>query len=644
MKEERIIHALGDISPRYIDEAAPGAARKPVRVRWELGALAACIGLLAVLGLPRLLPPKGSVDPAAETAAPALETPESAAPLTMRTSDRYQTLPELLDFLGGREVHDSRMSDGSGGNEVPAACQESAEEAALTENTGVALSADGRYAYHLGMEEVVISRLDGTETQRVSALPLSASAVFSWENTLFLLSEDLGGVAESADEPSVRVCLYDISAPEVPVLREVYRQRGSLTACFLRGGDLCFVTRDGVCACGWSRLSDPSGYYPSLTRQGEALPWGDAEIAILGAPSRVQYCAVTVLDGASGAVKVKTALYGDILKLFYGADWLAVTVAAETETGRENPVVYTFDTALRFTGSIRPAETLNVAETNPAVDWMPQDGTYLSLVSVSKAGSVYRLLGSCWERRSGQQSASFLAMAANPVSGAAEAALLPAEDYPGGAYTEILWEADRAVACVSVTQRVLSPVLHQETRFLFAEFDGLDIRFYENELRADNLSGRLGVSYGNPLGQFCTLVPLGDGIYARYTGPSDQPGGFEVYDFSDSAAPRKLSAGDLRSSGEALDYLWYVYGPQRFGTLVVKLGPADAFRDVSLSWRVCAVRSDGSLEVERDVPLGGTVKTFFGADSLGLSVFPAGGQLYCAAPHLDAPVPLGACG
>lgn len=566
-----------------------------------------------------------------------------AAPLDADTSDRYRSLPELLAWLSEHEVHDNRMSDGPGEVDVPAARQEAADEAALTENTGVALSADGRYAYHLEAEEVVISRLDGTETRRVSALPLSASAVFSWDNTLFLLSGDPGGVAELADEPSVRVCLYDISAPETPMLREVYRQRGSLTACFLRGGELCFVTRDGVCACGWSRLSDPSGYYPSLTRQGEALSWGDEEIAILGAPSRVQYCAVTVLDGDSGTVKAKTALYGDILKLFYGADWLAVTVAAETEAGRENPAVYTFDAALRFTGSIRPATILNVAETNPSVDWMPQDGTYLSLVSVSKAGDVYRLLGSCWERRAGQQSASFLAMAANPVTGEAQAALLPAEDYPGGSYTEILWEANRALACVGVTQKVLSPGLHQETRLLFVELDGLDIRFYENELRADDLNGRLGVTYGNPLGLFRPLIPLGDGIYARYTGPSDQPGGFEVYDFSDSAAPRKLSTGNVRSDGEALDYLWYVYGPQRFGTLVVKLGPADTFRNVSLSWRVCTVRSDGTLEVERDVPLGGTVKTFLGADSLGLSVFPAGGQLYCVAPHLAAPVPLGPC-
>ncbi len=635
MKEERILNALGDISPHYIDEAAPGAARKPGRGRWGLGVLAACIGLLAVLGLPRLLPSTGPVDPAVETAAPV--TPETDVPLTMRTSEQYQTLPELLDWLSGHEGHNSRMSDSIDTLGAPSVPVETGGAGAPVKAASAVCSRNGDYAYHIADGTVLISGLDGETTRTVGAIPEAASALFTWDDTLFLLRE-----SDSVEEGAayVRVGVYDISAPEAPALRDEYRQTGTLMACWMSGSELYLVTRDGVCVCGWSRLADSSGYYPALSHGAEALPWGDEELSILGQPTRVLYCAVTVFGGADGQPQRKRAFYGDIQSLFYGADWLALTVAAETESRSDCPVVYTFDRALRFTGPIRPAQLLGVPESNACTDWELGDGIYLGVRSVTKAGDIYRLLGDYLARDGADRDHRLLAVAADPESGEARAALLPTGENPYVSYTEILWEPERAVVCVAVTQNALTPAVYQETRFLFVDFDGLDIRFHENALRADYLNARVGVAYGNPLGAFRTLIPLGNRLYARYTGQAEGPGGFALYDFSDSAAPRRLSAG---SGGETLDYCFYVYGPQRFGTLKVRLGETVAFRDVTLSWQVYTVAADGGVVPEQEVPLGGTLKTFFGADSLGLCVFSAGGQLYCVAPYLDAPVWLGPC-
>ena len=100
----------------------------------------------------------------------------------------------------------------------------------------------------------------------------------------------------------------------------------------------------------------------------------------------------------------------------------------------------------------------------------------------------------------------------------------------------------------------------QETRFLFADFDGLDIAFHETELRADYLDSRVGTTYGNPLGNFNTLVSMGNGIYLRYLSHDKGPGGFNVYDFADSTAAKLLYSTDSSLSGtDAFDYVWYVY-------------------------------------------------------------------------------------
>lgn len=115
-------------------------------------------------------------------------------------------------------------------------------------------------------------------------------------------------------------------------------------------------------------------------------------------------------------------------------------------------------------------------------------------------------------------------------------------------------------------------------------FDGLDVSFYENGLTADCLSGRAGVGYANPFGEFKTMFFMGDGIYIRYSDPGGGPGEFDIFDFSDSSAPSRLYSPKTSLSGkDAFDYVWYVYDENTFGTLKVLPGSDDYCRDVKLS-------------------------------------------------------------
>ena len=80
---------------------------------------------------------------------------------------------------------------------------------------------------------------------------------------------------------STRVTIWDLADPEEPVLLETYEQLGARSVCWTAGEKLYLTTEDGVCACGWSRLDDVSGYYPALTHNGEKVPWGDEDKELL---------------------------------------------------------------------------------------------------------------------------------------------------------------------------------------------------------------------------------------------------------------------------------------------------------------------------------------------------------------------------
>jgi len=378
------------IHPEYVEEAA-GHPRASVR-RWVgWGAAAACICLLC-LCIPGLLP---------DSAAPVLSSPlpGTPAPTSAPVTGPYSDLPALLARLSAHETHDDRNADGT-----PSVFSESAH---LTQPTTVAINKRQTHAYHITDTDVQITRLNDGEPQPAGCLDVAAEQLLIWEEQLFLLFS-----CPSPDDPdagSVWVCIYDISHPEAPVLLDEYVQRGTLSGCWLAHDALYLITTDGVCACGWSHLDDPTLYYPALSRNSVPISWDDAQISILGEPTRIQYSAITVIDGATRSVRHKQALYGTVSRIFYGADWLAACVSDETEGYRQSPLLYTFDSELRFTGTVCPADLLQDE---------PQEGTSLHIASVTMQDGICRIIGTCLQDTGeAQAQTQFLAMAISPETG-----------------------------------------------------------------------------------------------------------------------------------------------------------------------------------------------------------------------------------
>ncbi len=630
MRGGELLDKMNFVLPAYI-EAADNMSPKAKPLWRKRPVAAACIALAAIVILyfvyPAQLPTSIYYDSSQNGSGQEIVISQS-------TSDVYSDLWQLLADLSVNENHDGDSQTeavlkntscfGSNGDVEE-------EKNSLVENTGVALSNNGTYAYHIGENAVQISLLNGEQTSPVGSINVLADGIFVCNNTLLVVSQFASGNNELTMQYQVSIGLYDITEPQKPVLMEEYTQLGQLTACWMVNAELYVVTNDGICACGWSRREGTSPYYPQLSRNGQILPWNEENISILGEPTRLQYTAITVINGNSREVVHQQALYGDIQQLFYGENYIAATVAGKNTNAGKNPEIYIFDGHLQFIGKINATKIIETATQNQlqASPW--QNDYQLQIVSLTQWNGIYRILGSYSNGQEKNGSSWLMAIAADMQTGQSGLALLSAAEYPQAAFTEILWEENRAIACVRTVQAISSAEVNQETRFLFVEFDGLHVQFYETELQADYLNGRVGCSYGNPLGNFATLIPMGNGIYLRYCHLAEGPGGFDVFDFSDSAAAKLIYRSDASLSGkDAFDYIWYVYDNQTFGTLKVLLGDEDYFRDVRLSWCVYKLEIDHgvNLSLQKEYPLQGEIKTFFGADDIGFSLFTTGKTLY----------------
>ncbi len=646
MKREDISGALAFLDDELIDETARVRAGKKWTAKklWKWGALAACLCL--VLGAAaRWLPhgsgpvvPPGPVDP--------VTVPDgNGTPLA--TSETYATLDELLAYLSGHDDHGGRQdgggdksANGSGGGAVA---------------RGTTAAAYGGYAYHVayidGRYKVLVSALDGSGAQ--SSINFPAQQLFLWKDRLVLVrefaegGEDEVGVIDADPEWSVLVGLYDLADPARPEAMEEYVLRGELTACWMDGGRFYLLTEDGVCACGWSRLEDTSGYVPQLTVGGEDVLWGDEDINILGEPVRVEYTAALALDAETGEVLDKQAFYGNIANVYRGPGWLALLVSAETEKYRYRPEVYTFDAAgtLTYTGKVSLAAVFGL---EPAVErgrggdggGSIPDGTYVSVRSVSRAEGVYRLICSYIQQQDGRrQSHTFAGLAADMATGGYEYTMWDAAGVPGVVEAADLdWEADRAILCVTVlAPEEGTPVYESgsEDRFIFADFDGLDIRWYDSGLSGDSVAGvDMLYSYGRPFGNLDSLIPLGNGLYLRY---NDGPKGLDLYDFSRNDGARLLyqSPGEL-AENQRFEFQWEVYDEDTFGIMRVTFGPDGSARGATFDW--CVYRVDPVAEpytLLAAYPLGES--PYLSGESLGFATFSWEGRRWYATQDSAAP-------
>lgn len=627
MRGKELLDKMELAAPEYIEAAEGSSKAESGWIKWAAAAACICIVTAAAV----LLFPNAAVN-----------VPDSD-PIYGSTSDTYADLPSLLAYLGKNESHDGKNStDGRGVTTDSQSAQPDSAE--LMMSACAVVEASDRYSYHITRNAVMISLLESGGAKNAGSIEGSADGLFVSGSHLIVVSQFISGGEPDAleQEMSVRLSIYDISEPEKPVLKEEYVQLGSLAACWMSGGRVYLTTSDGVCACGWSRLSDASDYYPSLSHGGVPVAWGDEDISILGEPSQIRYLAITAIDAESGEIAGKKALYGDVLKLYYGGDWLAVNAAGISESYRENPVLYTFGGNLEYTGKISTAQITGAPEKLECTDYVSEDGSFFAIVSVARVDGVYRLLGMETVTENGETAQSyFVAMTARTDTGETQVKRLSKDGYVYGMYTEIMWEQERAVICVSnMYDEFPSEGTGFEARFIFAMFDGLNITFLENDLTADFLNGRLGLGYGSPLGNFETLINMGNGVYVRYAKPTDGPTGFDLFDFSDSAEPRLLYRGEaLLETEQAYDYAWLVYDEHTFGTLKVTLNG----RKAALSWCIFTINTNGqpALELQKEYQLGEAAEAFCGADDLGFAVFEAGGSCYCVTYDMESAAKLG---
>ena len=405
---------------------------------WLHLAAAAAI-IIAVAAAVILLPKTGSGDPDDPNHEPGQNL---SFTLHDDPSDKYKTLPELSAYLKLYGDPDGKTAAAYTGKIISSVDLASPVFGMLDITTGSDQVSDktGEYLYNIENGAVSVKRVSDEEGN-IGSIDLKADSVFIKGDSLIVISQ-----SKQNNETSTTISIYDISEPAPPELKDEYTQLGASAACWLKGNDLYIITN------GMGRLKSDAvlDYYPSLTHNGEAVTWNDDDVSILGEPVTLQYSALTVINALNNAIKHKEALYGNIQRLFCGEDWFAAAVAAEASTFRENPVLYTFDAVMDFTGSISLAEITGVPEKNAINGGTAQDGEYLSIISVEKYGDLFRMLETKTVRKDGG-SEFFMATAADTVTGRAGLKLIPASDYPDGLNARILWLGDKVVVYLDKT-------------------------------------------------------------------------------------------------------------------------------------------------------------------------------------------------
>lgn len=570
MKNENLLNALGQVDDSFIVEAAPGGNKKRAWAKW--GVAAACFCIVAAGAVAALLPGPAGPEPSVDPLPPVPGDHEK--PVT----SEYSSLEELLAHLSQYDYHDDRKADATGGGHISTTgFFEGAETVSL-----------GGVAYDISpdLREVGVYQ----NGEKLGSVGGFAERLFILGDRLIIMSCEETGGNETDPEMSTKARIYSLSDPKEPKLVNEIVQRGELSAGYAAEGRLYLMTADGECACGWSRLSDTSGYVPALSVDGESISWGNEDITILGEPVSVRYLAVSIIDPAAGKVTDKHAFYGNIADAFYGEDWLVLNVKAETDKVIEVPTLYAFHTgeAFDYISKVALSAVFGVGNVEKRANGALADGEGAAVSSVSMSGGTLRLVGNYYKRSGGTAENSLLVMAVDLYDGDFTYEVLSLNHLSASAFDEILWEEDRVIMSLSHMRGVGTAELIVENCFVFAEFAEKGIKIYENDLVGDNVAG-IDTMYwfGSPLGELEPLIPMGGGIYLRY---NSRPDGLDIYDFSDSSAPKCLykSGGEL-PEGCRFEFENLVYSEDTFGILMITPDEEGNYLDVTLSWRIYRV-------------------------------------------------------
>lgn len=496
-------------------------------------------------------------------------------PSSAPTSDTYGDLEQLLSHLSNSDYHGEGdfQSNGSG---VSSGLQAEGRDTVSS----------GEYTYQLSPEKEILIYQSGAQ---IGSLSSPADFLFLTGNRLIAvrtMQEGLGpGSADSA-----YVDIYDLSSPDAPEFQECFVQQGSITACFLEDTVLCLMTSDGVCACGWSRLKNNADYIPDLSRGNrrtlKGIEWTQEEIRILGEPSRVKYVAVTNIDVIQSEVTGKCAYYGDIEDVFYGPGWYAFCTESVTDRILSLPELYTFDFSMNYTGKVDTSRLFGLEKTVTLQNGSRPAGEYPDIVSVSRCGEIWTILG-LYRTLSdtGDLHGKLFAAAYNPADGRIRHAMASTPE-SSFSIDDVFWEENRAIVSAGFSSAG-SDGREQNARIIFAEFDGTEIDLLVSDLLCDRVRGIDMVYWmGNPFGAVRPFISLGNGIYLRY---NSVPDGFDLYDFQDSSRPECLyrSEGDI-PPGYRLDFVNRVYDEHTVG--VKMLVPENGeYRNMTEAWCIFSI-------------------------------------------------------
>lgn len=612
MRGNEFLDKMELVDPAYV-EAAEKKPPKRRRYRGKLAA-AACICLMsgaALFSLSRFShtlspggtpPGTGPENPVLEEAASqggnpslgenpsqgensSLGEPPGTPSVSAPTSDAYTGLEQLLSHLSRYDYHGAGDFQSKGYGASPKLQTEGRDTVSF-----------GEYTYQLSPDKEILIYRNGSLVDLISS---RAEFLFLTGNRLIAVRTMQEGDGPGSSH-SAFVEIYSLDSPGAPEFLECFVQQGRITACFLEGTQLCLMTSDGVCACGWSRLKNTEDYIPKLFRGGRqslrGVEWTQEEIRILGEPSRISYVAVTNIDIARMEVVGKCAYYGDIEDIFYGSHWYAFCTESITENNLSLPELYTFDSSMDFTGKVDTSRVFGLEKTVPLQSGSRPAGEYPDIVSVSRCGEIWSILGLYRTvSEEGKLYGELFAAAYDPASGEIRHAMARTPE-SSFSIDDVFWEENRAIVSAGFSSSG-SDGREECARIIFAEFDKTEISFHISDLICDRVRG-IDMMYwmGNPFGYIHPFISLGNGLYLRY---NSVPDGFDIYDFRDSSRPKCLyrSKGDI-PQGYRLDFENWVYDHETVG--VKMLIPENGeYRKVTEIWCVFSIDPYAEVPVEK---------------------------------------------
>ncbi len=541
MNNEQLLHLMSDINDDLIEEASKQPVHKR-RGKWL--ALATSLILIAGIGIALLAWSNSSAAPG-----PSIVANENSSVIT-GTSDKYTTLDALLLDISYLEQKAQRGHQEKTGDAITNLSSNYNAQAQAVAGQG--------YAYHITDKSVMISQLKGENTTTVGSINLPATDLFLYENTLVVLCEENVGENELIHRVELHVYFYDVSTPEQPQLQGSFTQSGGNCGSFIQQGKLWLLSADGQCACGYTGNLDSASYMPRLSWNGQSIEILEEQVHILGEPSRINYVTVSAFDLGSRQRTDTQVFYGNIEDIWIGDGYLSFST---DDTSKPTlPEIYLFATTevLTYTGK------LNLSSLMTTLGMHAEQG---DIISCSKLGDRYCLSGILHEDATNSSNSYLVVITLSEDLQQVDAVTSEAMSR-SLAIDEIFQEEERQIICYST----ITETYQQQAHFAIVSLDAqANLQLSPTDVPADYLDGiDMIFSYGRPYGHLQTLLPMGEGLYLRYSG---LPDGLDIYDLSNTQQVKQIYASDGElAENQRFCYQHHIYDKHTVGLVVLNAG------------------------------------------------------------------------